>query len=193
MAIASSWAFWGPLLAVTAVLLLVFGNFRARAAVVCMALCAGFTDGLASRLVKEAVGRPRPHMVEEVRTVGLARTTPPQLGAFQPAVIGTSDPRILPLGGRSFISSHAANNFVMATIAFLFYRRWGWLVFIPATLVAYSRVYNGAHWPSDVIVGAVYGATVALFFMAFMSWLWNRAGPRWFPRFHGLHPRLIPA
>lgn len=57
----------------------------------------------------------------------------------------------------SFYSNHASNTFTFATYAgFLFPQVK--IVFITiATLVSYSRVYNGVHYPSDVFTGAMMG------------------------------------
>jgi len=38
--------------------------------------------------------------------------------------------------------------------------RWGWVVLPLAGGVAYSRVYLGVHYPSDVLVGAVWGIAI---------------------------------
>ena len=69
--------------------------------------------------------------------------------------------------GYSFISNHAANHFGMATFIFLtmrFYlRRWTWLFFIWAGLIAYAQVYVGIHYPFDVLAGAVWGMAIAIF------------------------------
>jgi undecaprenyl-diphosphatase len=35
-----------------------------------------------------------------------------------------------------------------------------------ATLIAYSRVYLGVHYPGDVFVGALYGSLIGLAFAA---------------------------
>lgn len=64
-------------------------------------------------------------------------------------------------GTYGFISSHAANTFGLAMFLFLmFYNRiryFGVLLFSWAILVIYSRIYNGVHYPADVIVGAIVG------------------------------------
>jgi undecaprenyl-diphosphatase len=58
-----------------------------------------------------------------------------------------------------FCSSHSANAFA---VAFGFYflsknRPMGAILIVWATLIAYSRIYLGAHYPLDVIMGAIVG------------------------------------
>ena len=63
--------------------------------------------------------------------------------------------------GSSFISNHAANHFGMATFFFFTFRHilknWIWVPYIWATIIVYSQVYVGMHYPSDVICGALLG------------------------------------
>ncbi|MBB6275281.1 phosphatase PAP2 family protein [Porphyromonas circumdentaria] len=68
--------------------------------------------------------------------------------------------------GFSFVSGHAANFFAIALFTALSFRdRWYTLiVFLLATLVAYSRVYLGVHFLSDIIPGAIIGLLLGYLF-----------------------------
>lgn len=66
-----------------------------------------------------------------------------------------------PGGLYGFVSSHAANCFGLATfIYFTFDNHFKplkyWLI-VWAILVSYSRIYNGVHYPGDVLVGSFIG------------------------------------
>jgi len=47
-------------------------------------------------------------------------------------------------------------------ILFIFYRRSCWFMLPLALAVSFSRVYNGVHYPGDVLVGAIVGAGYAV-------------------------------
>lgn len=61
----------------------------------------------------------------------------------------------------SFPSGHTASAFAGAVSLLMIDRRWGIAALAYAALVALSRVYVCAHWPTDVIAGAVLGAAMA--------------------------------
>lgn len=69
------------------------------------------------------------------------------------------------LGGKyGFISSHASNSFGFAALtAFLFRNRFYTItIFLWAFIVAYSRVYLGVHFISDVVAGGIAGFTIGV-------------------------------
>jgi undecaprenyl-diphosphatase len=192
MAVASSWDFWWPFMVAGGLAILAFGGFRARMMLLAVGLSIGITDALVVDSLKDLVKRPRPH--EELmgaRTLDLAKAKPRVLALGKPLKEEYSHPGIRPPHGNSFPSGHASNNFAMATVVALFYRRWGWLAFLPAALVAYSRIYVGSHWPVDVLVSCFLGAGIALFVVAALDGLWRKCGGRWFRRCHVERPSLL--
>jgi undecaprenyl-diphosphatase len=83
------------------------------------------------------------------------------------------------------------DNVVIGTMCALFFRRWGWLYFILAAAIAWSRMYLGAHWPSDVVGTAFLAAGEALLVLALAELAWKRWGPRVAPGIFARHQRLI--
>jgi len=61
----------------------------------------------------------------------------------------------------SMPSDHATVAGAIAVGLFLTHRRWGWAAVGAGALMALTRIYVGAHYPSDVLVGLVLGGTVA--------------------------------
>lgn len=77
----------------------------------------------------------------------------------------------------SFFSGHASNSFAVTTFLFLLlkrnYKYIGWL-FIWPVLFAYSRVYIGMHFPSDIIVGMIFGILTGVIFYRISIKIINR-------------------
>ena len=73
----------------------------------------------------------------------------------------------------SFPSGHTSSAFVTATSLSLNFKKW--YVIVPsyawAAAVGYSRLHLGAHYPSDVLGGAVLGAGSALVTYKANQWL----------------------
>jgi undecaprenyl-diphosphatase len=61
-----------------------------------------------------------------------------------------------------FVSSHASNSFNVALLSLMFIRkRWYTISIITwASVIGYSRIYLGVHYPGDVICGAMLGALI---------------------------------
>lgn len=192
MAIMSSFSLWGFPLALLIGTVALVGRFRARAMLVVLGLTLAIGDGLAVKNLKKAVGRLRPHQaVAEVRQIDLARARPRLLALGKPLQIKFSRPELAAGNGRSFPSAHTVNNLCAAIVVTAFYRRRGWLMFIPALLVGYSRVYVGSHWPSDVLFSVLLSCAIALPLLALCQRLWAKLAPRFAPILFQRHPRLI--
>lgn len=109
-------------------------------------LAIALTDQLCSGILKPWVGRLRPCHQEQLN--GLFRLLVPCSGKF------------------SFCSSHSGNSFALATTIFLIFKnqqKYLWPLFIWASLVAYSRVYVGVHFPFDIFCGGLIGVVMAKF------------------------------
>ena len=62
----------------------------------------------------------------------------------------------------SFPSGHSATSFAAATALTYFAPRYRAAFYTLAALIALSRLYNGVHYPTDVVAGAVLGVLVAV-------------------------------
>ena len=147
---------WLPL-AVFIVLVLIYKkNWRESVLILlAIALVVTLCDQFASHLCKPYFMRFRPthhpDFMNEVKTVFNYRG-----------------------GMYGFISSHAANAFGFATLmSFIMRDRWfAWTIFLWATLTAYTRVYLGVHFISDIVPGAVSG--VCFGYIVYQLYKWTR-------------------
>lgn len=77
--------------------------------------------------------------------------------------------RIVKCGGNfGFYSAHASNTFFLASYLSVLLRkklRWfPWFILFWATVVSYSRIYLGVHFPMDILMGACVGFLLGGFF-----------------------------
>lgn len=79
----------------------------------------------------------------------------------------------------SFPSGHAAHAFAVGVVIFIMMpKKIGVPVLIISILMAYSRLYIGVHYPTDVIAGAIIGTVIA-FFSIFIV---NKISEKWAKR-----------
>jgi undecaprenyl-diphosphatase len=79
---------------------------------------------------------------------------------FQPEALGgLIHLRVGGTGSAGTASAHAANMVAIATVLTLQLGRWGWPWIGIALLTAVSRIYVGAHFTSQVLLGLVCGVT----------------------------------
>jgi undecaprenyl-diphosphatase len=135
------WKF--PLFALAATLFLTRGR-RGATALAALVLTVTVSDQATSRVLKPFFHRPRP-------SVALADTRP---------LLGVRHTWAFP-------SSHAMNFFAAAPLVAEAFPAAGPAYLVLAGAVAFSRVYVGDHWPSDVVVGALLGSCI--------GWLGRRA------------------
>jgi undecaprenyl-diphosphatase len=191
MAAMSDVEIWKPLLIVVGIAVLIFAGFKGRAFMVCLGFALLFADYCLVSTLKTAIDRGRPKQVQQVRMVQLERTNPRFMTLFKQPTIRFSDETDRTKSGPSFPSGHVMDNVIIGTMCVMFFRRWGWLYFILAAAIGWSRIYLGAHWPSDVVGTAFLAVGEALLVLAFLELVWNRWAPRAAPALFERHPRLI--
>lgn len=163
-------AYFVPALVLVCIGLIWRGGVRGRVCVLMIVLAVGLGDGLICNTLKHLIGRPRPFY--------------DVLDAHVPASIGRT-------GSGSMPSSHAANWFAATMVVFIYYRRSLRFMLPMALLVSFSRVYNGVHYPSDVLAGAILGAGCAAAGVWTIDALWRWLGQRWFPVWWEQLPSLM--
>lgn len=136
--------FWIPLYLLIIFLMIRRYKMRGVLMLLFIGIVIALCDQTASGLLKNLVQRLRPS--QDPALAGLVHLS-----------------KAGPGGLYGFVSSHAANVFGLATfLYFVLDKQFKWLkycLFVWATLVSYSRIYNGVHYPGDVIVAILIGIT----------------------------------
>jgi undecaprenyl-diphosphatase len=155
--LAGGWWF-NAFLLLAGVLVLWRGGARARVLVLMLAIIVPIGDGWITNRIKHAVGRERPCLVVDSVRLPM-RLENPRADDDNPFHRGCAHSGSMPSG-------HTTNWFAATMVAWIYYRRALRFMLPLASLVAFSRVYNGVHYPGDVIAGAIigagYGAALAL-------------------------------
>ena len=105
-----------------------------RPSVFVLVLAADAVAELVTDLLKLAIPRARPHVS---RLIALPHS-------------------------HSFPSGHSATAFACATTLAAFAPRYRVPFLVLAAAIAYSRLYNGVHYPLDVLAGSLLGVLTAL-------------------------------
>jgi undecaprenyl-diphosphatase len=130
---------------------------RRRAAAVRAMLLLGVTLLVTDQIVKRLVDRPRP---------------------FNTATVAARVIQVPAPTTTSFPSGHAATAVAGAMAMARVWPAARWTFAILAVLIAFSRIYVGVHYPSDVLAGAVLGLACAWLVLAGRHpSTWSRPGP----------------
>jgi undecaprenyl-diphosphatase len=128
-------------------------NFRTAVHVILISLASFALGDWIGNQIKHAIGRVRPcNIFDDVNLlVGCTRSF-------------------------SMPSNHVINYFAAVTPLLYFTKKeisplWNFYAVLLASLVAYSRIYVGVHYPTDAIIGAVIGIVVASVFIAVYKYI----------------------
>ncbi len=172
---------WLPFLRAGSVALAIWGGKNGRLFLISVAIGLLLGDVLVSNTLKEAVGRVRPRDAQAgVLVRSLSPEKPRLLHVFDPPVVTESRPVTkTAVFGNSFPSSHVLNLFMLATVAFRYRRTAGLVLAVVALAVSWSRLYCGAHWPSDIPPSILLGIATGFASVKLVDWGERRFAAKW--------------
>lgn len=127
----------GVIWILAAVILLISKKYRKTGIQMIAAMLITFIIG--NLILKNVIHRPRPYVVD-------------------PTII----PKVVKPSEFSFPSGHTMNGVTASLTIFLRDKRLGIAAIVLALLIAFSRIYNLVHFPTDVIGGIVIGICSAI-------------------------------
>ena len=131
--------------------LLVFWIYKCRWGVgkvlLSIALVVGSADAFSYRVLKEFIERPRPNHVESLDSQMRLEYGPKSA---------------------SFPSNHATNTAALAMTVAFYFPFLMWPALVTTVLIAYSRVYVGVHYVSDVLFGMLLGSLIGFLWIKFV-------------------------
>ena len=134
---------WIPMYAIILGYIIYKFRWRAVITIVIIALVVTLSDQISVHAFKNVFQRLRPcHTPELQNLVHLVKNK---------------------CGGQyGFVSSHAANTFAVAFFLSKLFKNktFSIFIFVWATIVSYSRIYLGVHFPFDVLCGAILGSLI---------------------------------
>lgn len=121
------------------------------------------------QLKNDALFIAETYLVNSAATWSLKRI----INRDRPAIADPSFIAIESLSSKSFPSGHTSEAFAVATSLSIVYPKWYVIApsFAFATLVGYSRLYLGVHYPSDVLAGAIVGSGSAWLVFQANKWI----------------------
>lgn len=155
-------ATWTPMILMLLYLLFLKKGWRKAVAVVlAVGLVILIADQVSASIIKPLVERARPSHNE----------------SLQSTIHIVNGYRGGPFG---FVSSHAANCFGIALLLAMIFknRLFTWTMVVWATLMCYSRIYLGVHYPGDIVCGAILGFLAAWLVYRIFVWF-GKKHPEW--------------
>lgn len=157
---------WAPLYLLVVILLWRRYGWRyTLLAMVFIAITVGLVDQ-ACNLLKDGIAKLRPTHNPDFE--GLIHLVKRPGGTFYKGYMYGS------------VSAHAATTFAIMTFSSTLVRtRWFTvLTILWALLVCYSRIYIGAHYPLDLILGAILGIVAGVLMVRLFRWVVNKIDDR---------------